>query len=52
MKELSGIFIMILASISFIVMVGIAEKRNMWRWILAYWCVLLLKNYVDLWGVF
>lgn len=52
MKEVTGIFIIILAVISFIVMAGIAEKRNMWGWILAYWCVLYLKNYVDVWGVF
>lgn len=52
MKEVTGVFIIILAVISFIVMVGIAEKRNMWGWILAYWCVLYLKNYVDVWGVF
>lgn len=51
MKEVTGVFIIILALISYIVMAGISEKRNMWGWIFAYWCVLFLKNFVDILGV-
>jgi hypothetical protein len=51
MKEITGVFIIILALISYIVMAGISEKRNMWGWIFAYWCVLFLKNFLDFLGV-
>jgi hypothetical protein len=51
MKEISALFVYILAVISFTVTIGIARKRSMWGWILAYWIVLTIKNYVDWWGV-
>ena len=26
---------------------GLARKRNMWRWIVAYWVVLTIKNVIE-----
>ena len=37
-----------LAIIAGIVAVGLYRKRNMWAWIVAYWCVLTVKNIVEL----
>ena len=37
-----------LAIIAGIVAVGLYHKRNMWAWIVAYWCVLTVKNIVEL----
>ena len=33
------------------VAVGLMEKRNMWRWIVAYWVVLTVKNMLDFLGI-
>ena len=39
--------VIILAAIAGIVLYGLAKKRNMWVWIIAYWTVLTLKNIAD-----
>lgn len=39
--------VIILAAIAGIVLYGLAKKRNMWVWIIAYWAVLTLKNIAD-----
>lgn len=40
-------FQVILAIIAGIVAVGLYRKKVMWAWIVAYWCVLTLKNIVE-----
>ena len=37
-------FVLALVLIALRVAVGLAASRNMWRWIIAYWAVLTLKN--------
>ena len=45
------VFLFLLWAIALIVMVGLADKRKMWRWIVLYWAVLMVKNLFDLLGV-
>jgi len=33
------------------VAIGLARKKNMWRWIILYWVILTLKNLVDAGGL-
>lgn len=33
--------------ISAVVLVRLAQKRNAWGWIVAYWAVLVVRNLVD-----
>ena len=39
--------VIVLAAIAGILLYGLAKKRNMWVWIIAYWAVLTLKNIAD-----
>lgn len=32
------------------VAIGLARKKNMWKWIVLYWVLLTLKNAVDFGG--
>ena len=41
------IFVCALAMIVMNVAVGLARKKNMWSLIVAYWCVLTVKNLVS-----
>ena len=34
-----------------IVAIGLFRKRNMWKWIIAYWVLLTIKNFIDFLGV-
>lgn len=45
------VFLFLLWAIALVVMVGLSDKRNMWRWIVLYWAVLMVKNLFDLLGV-
>lgn len=44
----SQIFIFVLIIIAAIVAIGLIQKQNMWKWIIAYWVVLTVKNLCDL----
>ena len=46
-RMISQIFVFILFAIAAVVAVGLSEKRNMWKWIAAYWTVLTIKNFVE-----
>lgn len=41
------LFIGVLAVIALDVAVGLMRHKNMWSHIVAYWCVLTLKNFVS-----
>ncbi len=41
-------FPLLLALIAAIVTLGQGSKKNMWPWIVLYWCVLTVKNVVDM----
>ena len=43
----SQILIIVLILIAATVAVGLMRKQNMWKWIIAYWIVLTLKNVSD-----
>lgn len=43
----SQIFIFVLILIAAIVACGLMRKKNMWKWIIAYWVVLTIKNLCD-----
>lgn len=47
MKKIQKTLILILAVIAAAVAIILAAKRSAWILIVAYWCVLTLKNYVD-----
>ena len=38
------LFVLALALIAARVAIGLANCKNMWRWIIAYWIVLTAKN--------
>ena len=40
-------FQVILAVIAGIVAYGLYKKQNMWKWIVAYWVILTIKNIVE-----
>lgn len=39
--------LMLIASV---VAVGLMKRRNMWKWIIAYWVLLTIKNIIDFVG--
>ena len=39
--------LMLIASL---VAVGLMKRRNMWKWIIAYWALLTIKNIIDFVG--
>ena len=41
------VFIFLLAYIAAIVAGGLCKRKNMWAWIVLYWCILTAKNMVD-----
>lgn len=44
---MSQFFVFLLMIDAAIVAFGLARKRNMWRFIVAYWIILTLKNAFD-----
>lgn len=42
---------MLLCTIAAIVAYGLYKKQNMWVWIIAYWLVLTIKNFLEILGV-
>ena len=46
-RMIAQILIFLLMADSAWVAYGLMRKRNMWAWIVAYWCVLTLKNIVE-----
>ncbi len=51
MMTWSQFFVFLLLLDALIVAVGLAKKRNMWAFIVCYWCLLTLKNLCDMLGV-
>lgn len=47
MITVSQCLIVLLIIIAARVAIGLMYKCNMWRWIIAYWVVLTLKNLAD-----
>lgn len=47
---MSQALICMLAIIAALVAYGLYRKKVMWKWIVLYWCVLTLKNIVDMLG--
>lgn len=45
---MTHLLIILLAIIAAIVAYGLHKKQLMWRWIVAYWIVLTVKNVLDL----
>lgn len=45
---MSQLLICVLAIIAAFVAYGLYHKKVMWKWIVLYWCVLTLKNIVDM----
>ena len=41
------IFQIILAVIAAVVAYGLYKKQNMWKWIVAYWVILTIKNIIE-----
>ena len=48
----SQIMVFLLMVAALIVAIGLFRKRNMWKWISAYWVLLTIKNFIDFLGVF
>ena len=48
MQMLDAALVLALMLIAAVVLVGLARRRNMWRWIVAYWAVLTVRNAVAL----
>lgn len=48
----SQIMVFLLMADALIVAIGLFRKRNMWKWIIAYWVLLTIKNFIDFLGVF
>ena len=44
---MSQFFILLLMIDAAIIAYGLSRKRNMWRFIVAYWIILTLKNMFD-----
>lgn len=42
------IFPVLLGLIALVVSIGQGRKKNMWPWVVVYWCVLTMKNVVDM----
>lgn len=46
---ISKLFLLALALIAARITYGLYNRKNiMWRWIVVYWCVLTVKNVIDL----
>lgn len=39
-----------LMTVAAVVAIGLMRKRNMWKWIIAYWILLTVKNLCDYMG--
>ena len=48
MQILDAALVLALMLIAAVVLVGLTRRRNMWRWIIAYWAVLTVRNAVAL----
>ena len=48
MQMLDAALVLALMLIAAVVLVGLVRRRNMWRWIVAYWAVLTVRNAVAL----
>ena len=48
MRILDTVLVLALMLIAAVVLVGLVRRRNMWRWIIAYWAVLTVRNAVTL----
>ena len=48
MQILDAALVLALMVIAAIVLVGLYRRRNMWKWIVAYWAVLTIRNMVSL----
>ena len=46
MQILDTVLVLALMVIAAVVLVGLSRRRNMWRWIVAYWAVLTVRNAV------
>ena len=46
MQILDAALVLALMLIAAVVLVGLVRRRNMWRWIVAYWAVLTVRNAV------
>ena len=51
MQILDAALVLALMVIAAVVLVGLARRRNMWGWIVAYWAVLTVRNAVALLAV-
>ncbi len=51
MSIASQVFVFLLMLIAGRVAVGLMERKNMWRWIIAYWVALTVKNMIDFLGI-
>ena len=48
MQILDAALVLALMLIAAVVLVGLTGRRNMWRWIVAYWAVLTVRNAVTM----
>ena len=48
MRMLDAALVLALMLIAAVVLVGLVRRRNMWRWIVAYWAVLTVRNAVTM----
>ena len=48
MRILDTVLVLALMLIAAVVLVGLVRRRNMWRWIVAYWAVLTVRNAVTM----
>ena len=48
MRMLDAALVLALMLTGAVVLVGLVRRRNMWRWIIAYWAVLTVRNAVAL----
>ena len=51
MRILDAALVLALMVIAAVVLVGLVRRRNMWKWIIAYWAVLTVRNAVMMLGV-
>lgn len=49
-KMISQVCILGLIVIAAVVAFGLMKRRNMWKWIIAYWLLLTVKNIIDFVG--
>lgn len=48
MRTLDAALVLALMVIAAVVLIGLSRRRNMWRWIIAYWAVLTVRNAVTM----